>query len=93
MTIFDKTAVEAAARALGTTDFEAGFEDGDDESRNFWRAKTALSAAESSMRERELVRDGNAYQTESTSKGWYAYDAKDLHENEFPVTTIRKETP
>lgn len=39
----DEALIERVKEALNKTDFEAGFEEGDEDSRNYWRARTAVS--------------------------------------------------
>lgn len=87
MTIFDKTAVEAAAKGMydmGNKRFGDDTWDGaapEAKSHYIEGARAALSAAEASMRERgRLMEDGD----------WWAGKTPDY---KGPVTIIRKKTP
>lgn len=91
--IFDAISIEAVQQALNRTDFEAGFEDGDEDSRNYWRAKTAARIFEASLRERGKLRDGHLEEYDNTVVHWGAGTSwkpcsEWPHEN-FPCIIIR----
>ena len=91
MTVFDQIAKEAAAKAIrdDRTPYETA------EQYSLAKATAALSAAEASMRKRQLVRDGVAEPPyEPSHDFWKVWQTNSKSTGlEFPVTIIRKETP
>jgi hypothetical protein len=90
--IFDTIAIEAAAQAITKTRKQCDTLTNDDAARHL--AKSALNAAETSLRERGMMRDGRGVATTigEVEFSWSAMDGDDKFDkidDDFPVAIIR----